>query len=112
MLCFDRTGRVAILSVRGGWGAGVYRESSFYFLTFHSSYINSEAGPTDPKFYFCIYFGAAFTFNMDGKMEQAALPLSATWQRYGGGWHSLVGMGKGGREVGRGEQRGFSLPKW
>lgn len=49
--------------------------------------------------------------NTDGKMEQAALPLSAAWQRDGAGWHSLVGMGTGGREVGRGEQRGFSLPK-
>lgn len=89
----------------------MYRESSFYFLTFHSSYINSEAGPMDPKFYFCIYFGAAFTFNTDGKMEQAALPLSAAWQRHGGGWHSLGGIGKGGREVGRGEQRGSLCPR-
>lgn len=108
----DRTGRTAILSVRGGWGEGVYRESGSYFQTFHSSNINSKAGPMDPKLYFCIYFGAAFSFNADGKMEQAALPLSAAQQSPRGGWHSLVGIGKGGREVGMSEQRGFPLAKY
>lgn len=86
----------------------MYRESSFYFLTFHSTYINSEAGSIDPKLYFCIYFGAAFTLNTDGKMEQAALPLSAARQRDGGGWHSLVGMGTGGGRW-EGVSKGVSL---
>lgn len=79
----------------------MYRESSFYFLTFHSSYINIEAGPMDPKFYFCIYFGAAFTFNMDGKMEQACPSLlpgrdmgeAGTawwgWGKRGGRWEGV-----------------------
>lgn len=67
----------------------MYRKSSFYFQTFHSSNINSESGPMDPKLYFCIYFGAAFSFNVDGKMEQAALPQGKLAQsggdREGGG---------------------------
>lgn len=87
---------------KGGWGKGVYRESDFYFQTLHSSNINSKAGSTDPKFYFCIYFGAAFSFNVDGKTEQAVLPLSAAQQSPGQSQHSLGGGGIGKRGEGGG----------
>lgn len=110
MPCHNRNGRMAIFSVRGGWGEGVYRESSCYFQTFHSSNINSEVGPKDPKLYFCNYFGAVFSFNVDGRIVQAALPLSSLRRLAG-----CAGDGEGGE--GRwdrahiGEQRGLPLAK-
>lgn len=103
---------MAILSVRGvGWGGGVYRESGSYFQTFHSTIINSKAGPKDPKLYFCIYFGAAFSFNTDGKMEQAALPPPLPSRVQGEVGTVWWGWGRRGREVGISEQRGFPLDK-
>lgn len=101
MPCHDRNGRTAIFSVRGG-GEGVYRERGCYFRTFHSSSINSEVGPTDPKLYFCNYFGAAFSFNVHGRLEQAALPLSATRQSPGEAGTGCWGWGRRGGRAGWG----------
>lgn len=97
----------------GGWGEGVYRESSCYFQTFHSTNINSEVGPKDPKLYFCNYFGAVFSFNVDGRTEQAASPLSSLGRlggsagdgeegegtkrsSFGQCWHRLASVSGGG----------------
>lgn len=101
MPCHDRNGRTAIFSVWGG-GEGVYRERGCYFRTFHSSSINSEVGPMDPKLYFCNYFGAAFSFNVHGRLEQAALPLSATRQSPGEAGTGCWGWGRRGGRAGWG----------
>lgn len=94
--------------MRGGWGKGVYRESSSYFQTFHSSNINSEVGPKDPKLYFCNYFGAVFSFNVDGRMEQAALLLSSLGRLAGSARDGEEGEGRwDGAHIG--EQRGLPL---
>lgn len=97
----NRAGQVAIVSVKGWVGGGVYRESSSYFQTFHSSNFNSKAGTMDPKLYFCIYFGAAFSFNRDRKMEQLLCPLCYPAEP----WGRLAQFG-GDRELGEGDGNG------
>lgn len=90
MPCCNRAGRTAILLVRDGGWEGVYKESRSYFQTFHSSNIHSKA----LKLYFCIYFGAAFSFNVDGKLERGCFAAGEPgtvgwgweWGREGGRW--------------------------